>query len=80
MEPIGLEPTTSCMPYKAHVAESGPDGIANADAATGVTDSVTTGMQERGSDADLSRLIAAWPTLPDPVPFHLSAELQVVAR
>jgi hypothetical protein len=68
VEPIGLEPTTSCMPCRGHASEIGPGDAENGGQAGGVTDS-----------ARLSRVIEAWAELPEAVRVAIHALAEAAA-
>ena len=75
MEPIGLEPTTSCMPCDADTAKNGPEAAKKADAAVGVSGSVS----ERVQDADLAAVIEAWASLPAAVRAGIRAMVEAAS-
>ena len=67
MEPIGLEPTTSCMPCESHTTENQLDDTKNKALAGSVTENARSDCVNPSIPADLQQLIDAWPQLPEPV-------------
>ena len=63
MEPIGLGPTTSCMPGNELTSEIEADDAKNAGDLAGVT----------------ARLIDVWPTLPEPIRAGIVAMVEAAA-
>ena len=79
VEPIGLEPTTSCMPCKRDTPEIKPDDAKNGGDGGSVTDSARPECADRPVSAELARVMDAWPDLSEAVRVGIVAMVESVS-
>ncbi len=80
VRPVGFEPTTTRLKVSnARIATPDDDSTLRQTDSAGAVPGAVTGESEGGTDPELARILAAWPTLPEPLRRAMLAMIDATA-